>query len=110
MVRYRGRGHLQLLSRYCLDYLPNGQPCGQKNSRLINDYQAAHYVDFIPEGNVVKSGESHSVSNQPRASTLELLENRLKTVQEDQNHILNKRMTFSNRQVTFSGKLSFIYA
>ena len=109
VIRYRGGGHVRILARYCLDYYLNGQPCSSQNYRLINECQAAHYTEHVIEGNRVENEDSQSVPNRPRASSLELLETRIKTVQEDPSHILNKRMKFSGRQFEFLGKFSFIY-
>lgn len=104
VIRYRGGGHIRILARYCLDHQLDGQPCGALNYRLINDWQAAYYVETVSESNRVENDGSQSVSSRPRASSLELLTNRLKTVQEDPNHILHKRLTFSGRQFKFTGK------
>ena len=94
---------MELLSRFCLDRRPDGTHCGEENCRIINDCHAANYIEFPDEGNSVEREGSFSVPNRPRASSLELLENRLSTVQEDPNNILNKRMKFSGRQFEFTG-------
>ena len=108
VIRYRGGGHIRILARYCLDRQLDGQPCGSQNYRLINDFQAAHYIENVIEGNRVENEGSVSVPNRPRASSLELLENRIKTVEEDPNHILRNRMKFSGRQFEFIGKFLFL--
>ena len=103
VIRYRGRGHVQIIARYCLDYHLDGRICETEIYRLINDCQAAHYIEHINEGNSVEHNGSPSVPSHPRASSLELLEKRLKTVEEDPNHILHKRMKISGRRFKFLG-------
>ena len=59
------------------------------------------------EGNNVEHEGTQSVPSRPRASSLELLENRLKTVGEDPTHTLCKRMKFYGRQFEFIGNNFF---
>lgn len=98
---------MRTISRFCLDRQINGQPCHQRVYRLINDTQAAYYVTPINEGNHVESEGTQTVPPRPRASSTELLENRLKTVRNDPSNILNKRMKFTGRQIQILGNLKF---
>ena len=91
------------MARYCLNYHLNGEVCEKETYRLINDCQAAFYIEPVVEGNNVECEGSHSVPSRPRESSLELLENRLKTVGEDPNHTLCKRLKFCGRQFEFIG-------
>ena len=104
VIRFRGCGHVQIIARYCLDYHLDGKFCPSDIYRLINESQSAHYIENVTEVNTVESGDVQTVSSHPRASSLELLEKRLKTVEEDPNHILRSRMSFFGRQFRFLGK------
>ena len=110
VIRYRGAGHVKILCRFSLDHHPDGRICQKHPCRLINACQAAHYVEHISETISVESEGTLSVSPRPRATALQLLENRLKTVKEDPNHILNKRMKFSGRQFEFLGNILILAA
>ena len=104
MLRPRNAGHKQTFARYCLNLSIDGKTC-PPCYRLINVNQMAYHSELVSEGNEnVEIGDNRADPLRPRASTLEMLDQRIETVRSDPTHVLNNRFEFHNRQFHLLGK------